>query len=125
MTDDELAWLAHEFERTRHWIEAALDHDIGTHDIDDVWNAIEAGAAQLWPTPNAVMVTAIEEYPRKKMLRGWLAGGSLREIINAEPDIRAWAERQGCNLVLIAGRRGWARVFPGYREVHTTIVRSL
>jgi hypothetical protein len=125
MTDEELDWLRTEFARCRPWLEAALAHDIGTHSIDDVRADIESGRAQLWPGVNAAMVTNIETYPHAKVCRGWLSGGDLAEIVATEPKVRDWATRQGCGAVMIVGRRGWARVFPGYRETHAIVTRML
>ena len=126
LSESDLAWLREQFERCREWIQDALDRDmIGTHNIDDIFDGIVSGQAQLWPCANAALVTDIEEYPRCKILRGWLAGGKLEEIVATEPVIREWAKAQGCNRVIIAGRRGWVRVFDGYHETHTVVARSI
>lgn len=120
-----ISWLWQQFERNRDLIQEVLDRGIGTHDIDDVWKEIENGNAQLWPTTNSVMVTNVEQYPRAKVLRGWLAAGDLKEIVATEAVIRDWAKKQGCNLVILGGRRGWLRVFPGYKETHTLMSRRI
>lgn len=125
MTEQDLAWVRGEFNRCRPFIEAALDRDIGTHTADDVLELLETGPVQLWPTPNAAMVTVVETYPQKKMLRGWLSGGNLEEIQAMEPRIRAWAKRQGCDVIVIGGRKGWLRAFEGYREASTVMVREI
>lgn len=125
MTDDERAWLRTQFERCAPWLQDALDRDAGTHDLDDVWDLIACGSAQLWPTPNGVMVTIIEPYPKATALRGWLAGGNLDDIRKSEPVIRDWAKGAGCDLVVIGGRRGWLRAFEGYRELCTVMVKRL
>lgn len=126
MTEAEITWLRSEFERCKPWIEAALKRDvIGTHDADDVWNVIEAGQAQLWPTPNSAVVTKIDTYPKARILQAWLAGGKLREIRSTEARIREWAKAAGCDFFVIAGRRGWARALKGYREVLAVSARDL
>lgn len=125
MNARDTAWLATEFLRCGPWIQAALDEDLATHTLDDVWDLIVSGPVQLWPTPNAVMVTVLEAFPRKKLLRGWLAGGKLSEIQEHEPRIRAWAEKQGCDHIVIGGRFGWLRAFDGYRRVSTAMARDL
>lgn len=125
MTDDERAWLRAQFERCAPWLQAALDRDAGTHALEDVWELIESGVAQLWPTPNGAIVTVVEAYPKAKVLRFWLAGGTLRELQKSEPTIRAWAKDQGCTLVLIGGRRGWLKALPDYRELCTAMVREI
>lgn len=125
MNPEDTAFIASQFVRCRPFLQAALDRDLGTHDLDDVWGLIRSGVAQLWPTPNAAMVTVIETFPKRKMLRGWLSGGALDEIQREEPRIRGWAQRQGCDLICIGGRRGWLRAFEGYEEASTVMVRYL
>lgn len=125
MTEEELGWITTEFNRCRPFIQAALDRDLGTHDIEDVRVLVESGVAQIWPTKNAAMISVVETYPKAKVLRGWLSGGDLTEIQQSEPVIRKWAEGQGCDLVLIGGRKGWLRAFDGYREACTVMFRKL
>lgn len=122
---EQAQWIAAEFIRCKTWLQAALDRDIGTHSIDDVWHLLLTGPVQIWPTPNAVMLTVLEAFPQKKMLRGWLSGGKLEEIQAMEPRIRAWAKSQGCDVIVIGGRRGWLRAFDGYEESSTVMVRHL
>lgn len=126
MTEAEIAWLRSEFFRCKPWIEAALARDaIGTHDADDVWDLIETGHAQLWPTPNAAMVTKIDRFPKATVLQWWIAGGNLKEIKASEPRIAEWAKAQGCGFAAIAGRRGWARTLKDYRAAFAVAVKDL
>ncbi|MGU3536809.1 hypothetical protein [Methylobacterium sp. A54F] len=116
------AWL---YAHCQPYLQAALDRDIGTHDLDDVWAMIRAGTAQLWVTPNSATVSVMETFPRKRMLMVWLSGGRLEEILQVEADIRTWAKAQSCDLVCVTGRRGWLRALTGYREASTAMVRAL
>lgn len=116
MTDDERAWLRQQFDRCAPWIQAALDRDIGTHELDDVWQAIATGKAQLWARPNSAVVTALEYHPRKVVLRYWLCGGELEDCLKSEPAIENWAKSAGAKTVVIGGRRGWLKALRGYRE---------
>jgi hypothetical protein len=125
LTREDIDWLRGEFARCRPWLQAALDRDVGTHNMDDVWAEIEAGTAEFWPCANAALVVRIVQYPRAKVLYGWLAGGDLREIIVAERKIRAHAQEVGVDIVLLIGRSGWARVFPGYKKSHTIVMHRL
>ena len=116
MTEDELKWLRGQFERCTPWIQAALDRDIGAFNIDDVWEYIATGKAQLWALPESVVITALEHFPRKTVLRYWLCGGDLEDCLKAEANIEAWAKRAGAVCAVIGGRRGWVRALKGYRE---------
>lgn len=119
------AWIMAEFDRVAPFLQGALDRDLGTHDLEDVRDLLLSAPVQLWTTANAAMVTVVETYPRKKMLRGWLSGGKLEEIVAYEPKIRDWAKRQGCDLIVIGGRKGWLRAFEGYQEASTVIAREI
>ena len=125
MTEAELAFVRAAFERSREWLQAALDRDYGTHSLEDVWDLLMTGIAQIWPTPNAVLVTSVERFPRKYVLRGWLSGGDLNEIVKEESKIRDWAERNGFDAIVISGRAGWLRAFEGYEKLATVMVRRL
>lgn len=126
LTKDQLEFYRAQLDRCWPWLKDALDHAGGTHDKEHLWDMIEHGDAQLWPTPNAAMLTSIERYPTGLIaLRGWLSGGDLKEIQEWEPVIAAWAKNAGCQRVIICGRRGWLRAFKGYQERATVMTRDL
>ncbi len=115
MTDEERAWLRSEFERCAPWIQAALDRDIGTHEFPDVWELIESGKAQLWPSAKSAVVTALEYFPRKTVLRYWLCGGDLDDCLSLQEMIETWAKSAGATDVIIGGRKGWLKKLPGFQ----------
>lgn len=123
MTEEELRWLRGEFERCTPWLQDALDRDIGAFTIDDVWDYIATGRAQLWTSPDSAVVTALEHFPRKTMLRYWLCGGDL-QCLKLEPVIEAWAKSAGATGCMIGGRKGWLRRLSGYREACTFMVKD-
>lgn len=97
-----------------------------THTKDQIAEMCREGRAQLWPMPNAAMLTSIEVYPTGlKELRGWLAGGDLSEIKEWVPVVQAWAQEHGCKRVLITGRRGWLRAFDGYYDAGTILAKDI
>lgn len=70
------------------------------------------GEYQFWPGERSAGVTEIVEYPRRKALIFWLAGGDLSDLMaNIEPVARAWGEAQGCTLFMgyAVDRPGWSR----------------
>jgi hypothetical protein len=95
----------------RPQIEAALSKGGGTHSFDDVAAMIEDGRAQFWPGPRSVIITQIIDYPRKKVIHVFLAGGVMAEIQKMTPVIEEWAKAQGCSGATIIGRAGWQRSF--------------
>lgn len=124
MTEEDLRWLRGEFERCSPWIQAALDRDIGACNLEDVWDYIAAGKAQLWPLDKSVVVTALEYFPRKVVLRYWLCGGELKDCLKAEAAIETWAKKAGAACAIIGGRKGWLRALRGYREVYSYMAKD-
>lgn len=125
MTDEEREWLRTEFERCAPYIQAALDRDIGTHELSDVWDCIATGKAQFWPYPNSAIVTVWQPYPRKTVLRFWLCGGELKECVAAAVVIEDWAREAGADMVTVSGRGGWLRALPEYKKIAVYIAKAL
>lgn len=112
----------------RPYIEAALEYAGGTHTVDDVLTDIRAGRLQLWPAPGSALVTEIVDYPQKRILNCFLAGGNLVELEIMAPVIEDFARSQGCTAVTLVGRRGWERTFlatRGYDPIQVVYQRDL
>jgi hypothetical protein len=111
-----------EWERCRHWLDLALD---GTHSIEDVRAEIEAGRAQFWPMPESACVTVVQDYPKGRALRVWLAGGDLDDLVKHLPVLDNYGREQGCGAIELEGRRGWERVLPGYRATRVVLRKEI
>jgi len=83
----------------------------GTHSFEDVQQGIERGEFQLWPGNESAVVTQVQDYPQKRALCVFAAGGTLAELATMWPLIREWAKQQGCKNAFLVGRAGWARSF--------------
>jgi hypothetical protein len=116
-----------ELTRCRPWIEAALEHSGGTHTFDDIVSAVYAGQMQFWPAENACAVTEIVNFPRRKVLHIFLAGGNMQEIVDMDGPAADFAKANGCTAMTIAGRRGWKKILEhkGYSERFTTLSKEL
>lgn len=117
-----------EWERCKHWIEAALAHDGGFYAIEDVEQCISEGTAHFWPGKRSAAVTQWWFFPRHKVFNMWLAGGNLGELVkDMFPVAAAWAIENGATAMSIAGRRGWERVFAplGFEPISTVLVCDL
>jgi hypothetical protein len=130
MTEEEQAWLLAEFRRCSPYIQEALDRDIGTHELPDVWKLIAERKAQLWPLPNSAVVTVLEYFPRKIVLRYWLCGGIprgsvLKECLSIQDSIENWARSSGAVCALIGGRQGWMGVLPGFKKTAVLMTKAL
>lgn len=111
----------------RQHIEAALEYSGGTHNFDDVKQAILEGRMQLWPAANSCAVTEIVEYARKKVLNVFLAAGQMDEVTDGIESVAEWGRLQGCQSMTISGRKGWTRVLDkrGFRPVFVVMEREL
>ena len=92
-----------EWQRCGPWIQAALDHAGNLFTLDDVWEVVSHGKAQFWPGNECALVTEIKQFPRKRILNVWLAGGKLEELIVMSHYIREYAKRWQCDAMMIQG----------------------
>lgn len=118
--------LQHQFDRCRPWIEAALEYSSGTHTGDDVLGAIKAGRMQFWPAPRAAVVTEILDFPRKRLLHVFLAGGEMASVIEMLPSVEEFARANRCDGLTIAGRPGWQRIMKrhGFEPAFTALAKE-
>ena len=116
-----------ELARCRAWIEAALEYSGGTHNFDDVAEALASGKMQLWPAPKGCIVTEIVVYPRKKVLNVFLGAGELDQLMDMHKDVIAWSKAQGCVAVTITGRHGWKKPLTkhGWKPLHASYVKEI
>src|SRR5262245_38578511 len=119
--------FSQERELWRPWIEAALEYSGGTHTIQDIKAAIEAGRMGLIPLERSAFVVEIVEYPRLKALHIFLAGGDLDELRSCNARMDATAKALGCSRITIAGRRGFVRTLKdlGYRERWSILAKEI
>lgn len=117
-----------EWARCKPWIEAALEHDGGFHNVEDIEGYIASGSAQFWPGARSAVVTQFWNFPRAKALNYWLAGGDMEELLDdMQPVIEAWARDNGCTHIVIAGRKGWERAMKphGFEALWTALGKRL
>lgn len=119
--------VAAELQRCRAWIEAALKYSGGTHEFSDIVEAVMNGKMQLWPAPRGCAITEIVVYPRKKLLNVFLAAGELDQVTDGIDAVAAWAKTQGCEGLIMSGRRGWERVLGriGWLRLHSVMTREV
>jgi hypothetical protein len=92
---------------------------LGEYSAHDLLVRLVTGNAQLWHCDDVWCVTEVAVYPRKRVAVLSHMGGSL-DVAHAHdllPVWTEWAKARGCTELRIVGRRGWARVFPEFREV--------
>lgn len=114
--------LVDEWKRCAPWLERALD---GTYAIQDVWTDVWAGRAQFWPLERSAAVTRIHDYPQASVLRIWLAGGEMDDLLANMWRLEEFARETGCKAIELEGRKGWERVMPDFRLVSVTLRRDI
>ncbi len=109
-------------------LQKALD---GTYDIMDVEQGLEDDRFQLFISWNngieSAVITEIAEYPKAKVLRYVLAGGTnldnwLEEI---QEVIEKFAKKNHCTQLEIAGRKGWLKKLNKYKEKAVLLSKDL
>jgi hypothetical protein len=88
-------------------LQRALDHAGNTHEIADVIRMVQEGRAQWWGDERGSIITEIVRYPRRSVVRYWLAAGELRRVFGLEDQINRWARLEGANRAVLYGRAGW------------------
>ena len=73
-----------DWDERSHFIELALQKSGGAYSIDDVHECVVNGDAHFEPVEEGGAIFFFHEYPNKKVLRIWLAGGVL------ESDLKGW-----------------------------------
>jgi hypothetical protein len=109
-------------------IEAALLHQGGGYEIEDVLEGVRSGEFQFWAGRCAAVITEIICQPHNKVLNFWLLGGDLGELLDMRPHIEVWARRMGCVRVQGGGvHQAWGRVLAkaGYRPRWTIFAKEL
>ena len=100
-------------------IKKALDDCYTT---DDILQGLIKNSFQLFISWNnkveSAVVTEVAQYPRKKILRYFLAGGNnLNNWLEPiQETIEKFAKHNNCNSIEVAGRKGWARKLKGYEQ---------
>jgi hypothetical protein len=119
-------WLD-QLDKYRPELEAAMEHNGGTHSFDDLTAMVLQGRLRLWHTEKSIALTEVIEYPRQKHYHVFAAGGDLDDIVATIPQIEQAARDAGCCKLTISGRRGWVRALTphGWTEQFATCVRSI
>ena len=116
-----------EFKRCEHWIEAALEYSHGTHNIQNIFEDVMNGRVEFWPGKECALISQVVQYPQKKMIHVFLAGGDISEIEQIEPHIVEWAKQHGCSALSLTGRPGWTKSFLkdiGYQNTQVQMIKE-
>ena len=100
-------------------LEKALDE---TYSIKDILYGLSNDRMQLFISwhdnkVESAVVTEIAQYPKSKVLRYFLAGGTNLEnwLEEIQAVIEKFAKKENCTHLEVAGRKGWVRKLKGFR----------
>lgn len=100
-------------------LEKALDE---TYNIEDILYGLANDRMQLFiswnnNTVESAVVTEIAQYPKSKVLRYFLAGGTNLDswLEKIQIVIEKFAKKENCTHLEVAGRKGWVRKLKGFR----------
>jgi len=85
------------------------------------------GRVEFWPGKKCALISQVVQYPQKKMIHVFLAGGDISEIQEMEPHIVEWAKEKGCSALSLTGRPGWTRSFLqdiGYKNTQVQMIKE-
>ena len=111
------------WERCEPWLGAALAYDPAGRTMADVCADYQVGRYVLIDGSRSAALVGPMTAGGNLHLHAYLAGGALAEISAVlRPRWEAFARRLGAALVVITGRKGWARAFArfGYHFVAQT-----
>jgi len=109
-------------------LQPALDN---TYDIMDIEKGLLENRFQLFISWNnkveSAVVTEIAVYPRAKVLRYFLAGGTNLDnwLEKIQQVIEKFAKNNNCTQVEVAGRKGWVKKLKGYKEKAVLLSKDL
>ena len=123
--DPSITSFSDDVNRCKKWVVDALDYAHNSHSFEQVIDIVKRGDAQFWAFSDSAIVTEIIEYPQRRTLRFWLAGGNLKTLLDVEPKIRKWSILYQCEAVEIIGRKGWEKVLKGYEPTAIVLVKEI
>tara|TARA_B100000963_G_C22480372_1_gene604383 strand:- start:391 stop:780 length:390 start_codon:yes stop_codon:yes gene_type:complete len=127
MTAQRKISAAEAMEPYREMIEAALAYAGETYAYEDVVDAVQVGEMFFWPAEQSFLVTEVAQWPRKRVLHIFLAGGKLSEVKSMDESLVAYANFLDCDSISLSGRAGWEKALSdlGYKKIHTTLGKNL
>ena len=117
----------------RPLLEMANDYSLQEYNMDDIHKLIIDKKMDCWivwenDEIQLALTTEIVQYPRRKGLNIFLAGGTLpigEEFGEFLSVIEQWGKDQGCTVCTLDGRKGWLKLLPDYKVQRTLLARNL
>lgn len=98
----------------------------GLFTFSDIIERINDGRMQSFTRNNTLIVTQINEYPRRKVVEIVLLVGDVEDALEMEHDVQEWALNAGATLLMAAGRFGWEPLMTdGWKAVSANYVKDI
>lgn len=110
----------------RDAIMSAVERLSGAYAEEDVVASLLARQSLLWRLGKSAAITEIVNYPRKRYLSVFAAGGELNEVKTIIAAAEIYAAANKCHGIRIEGRNGWLRWAKelGYDPLNTIAVKE-
>ena len=109
-------------------LEAARERSGGAYGVSDVHDLVCDGLAHFEPLEKGVAIFLFQDYPQRRFLRIWLAGGKLPGNIDKVLDVADdHAKRLKCDGIEVEGRRGWEKILKsrGYNYKRAVLIKDI
>lgn len=116
-----------ELARCRKWIEDALAYGDGTHYYEDIVQGVHSLKYQLWTADRACLVTEILDFPRKRVLHVFLAGGELDQVLDMDASLIEFGRENNCEGLSLVGRKGWEKALKNlnWQKTHSVVTKDI
>lgn len=96
-----------------------LEYQGGFYTVEDILQCIQVGTMQSFAQGDTWVVTQVHEFPRKKVLDIVFVLGERQDLHELEPQLEAFKQEIGADMMTATGRMGWLRsAFKGW-EAHS------
>lgn len=114
-------------EDARKYLEPALSYSGGTHEWQDIVEGVASRRMQLWQNERAAAITEMINYPQKRVLNVFLAGGEMGQLMEMLESAKEWGRMEGCTAISMTGRKGWLKVLDkqGWEPQFVTMSQGL
>lgn len=125
-------YLAHVLPMVLEWVSGVANRSRGALSVEGIVRAWESGKWQMWvinapDRVKAVLATEvhIQISGRKACSVHFLTGEDSGEWLHLVSKLEEWAKFQGCEVVDMMARKGWAKRLPDYHMSHVFLEKGL
>jgi hypothetical protein len=123
--------VAHIWGQVEPLLLKAILYDDFSYDGQNLLDGILKKDMQLWISwkdkVESAVLTQIIDYPKFKVCRWFLAGGSKMKywIDELTHQVETWAKQNNCKRIELVGRRGWMKKLKDYEAKHIVMTKEL